>query len=125
MTDLDKITDFLGEMPREIPLPKAGIYFLFSGDELIYIGQSQNIFTRLGMHCAIGRFGLTEITSVFYVLERNANRRSRLEAELIGTFKPKLNRQGGAFRKVAPKGRNSLRHTIEGRNLHLRLPQLD
>jgi hypothetical protein len=43
---------FLGELKRNsVPLQKlCGVYFLFSGDEIVYIGQSRNVPARVQHH---------------------------------------------------------------------------
>lgn len=67
-----------------------GVYFLYDGDELVYIGTSDNLYRRIGQHIADGkkvfdRFELYPTTD-----------RLRLEGFLIQTLKPKYNVSGGA-----------------------------
>jgi excinuclease UvrABC nuclease subunit len=97
MNDLEQLQDFLGELPVEIKLPIPGLYFLFAKDQLLYIGQSKDVVGRIAEHIAL-TYG--QFDRAFYVRESDQVRRLTRELELIGTFRPRLNRQ-----PVNPKGR--------------------
>lgn len=64
-------------------LPQCGIYFLFLNMELVYIGKSANIYTRLG-----GHHKDFDRVAVIEVAEKDLG---AVEYALIGTFKPKHN----------------------------------
>lgn len=69
---------------------KEGVYFLYDKDELVYIGQSDNLYRRIGQHIADGvkTFDRFELYPT--------NDRIRLEGFLIRMFKPKYNISSGA-----------------------------
>lgn len=68
----------------------GGVYFLYDGDELVYIGQTDNLMRRIGEHIKEGvkRFDSFELYET--------PDRIRLEARLIGLLKPKYNMTEGA-----------------------------
>ena len=66
---------------------KVGIYFLISDLEIIYIGQSINIHSRIGTHC---REGFKSFDKVSYI-ECSENDLNRLETKYIYKFQPKHN----------------------------------
>lgn len=67
-----------------------GVYFLYDGDELVYIGESDNVFRRIGQHIA-------QNTKSFTRFEVYATKdRKRLEGFLIRALKPKYNVSYGA-----------------------------
>jgi hypothetical protein len=63
----------------------AGIYYLFDGDEIVYIGQTTNLYARLGMHHN-KRF---DSFALINCLEKE---RTRYEREAIYAFCPRYNR---------------------------------
>lgn len=71
------------------PLPPSfggpGIYALFLGNELIYIGQSVNIAARLGNH-----IGKKKFTAASYISVKKEDL-DRVERLMIRVFLPKLN----------------------------------
>ena len=72
----------------------AGVYFLFQGDELVYIGESSDIPRRLRAHSANnGRRGGNKGKRVGFdrVAWFLTDRRKELEAALITKLAPKLN----------------------------------
>ena len=76
---------------------ESGVYFLYNKDELVYIGQSDNLYRRIGQHIAEGvktfdRFELYPTKDCI-----------RLEGFLIELFKPKYN---VAMGKSCNLGRN-------------------
>lgn len=62
----------------------CGVYFLFKRDELIYVGQSENVYIRLGFHAD------KEFDS-FAFIECGLAELDRLESLYILKYKPKLN----------------------------------
>ena len=66
-----------------------GVYFLFDGDKLVYIGTSDNMYRRIGQHIAQGE-------KIFDRFELYPTKdRIRLEGFLIQMFKPKYNLASG------------------------------
>lgn len=62
-----------------------GIYFLFDGDEIVYIGQSENIYKRVGTHLS------DKIFDSWNYIEYPDENLDELEAEYILKYKPKYN----------------------------------
>ena len=67
--------------------PLCGIYFLFDGDEIVYIGQSVNILARVGVHF----FDKNKQFNSFAYIEYPLGTLAELEAEYILIFVPKYN----------------------------------
>lgn len=67
-----------------------GVYFLYDGDELVYIGTTDNLYRRIGEHIAAGEKVFDRFE--FYPTED----RIRLEGFLIDLFNPKYNVAVGA-----------------------------
>ncbi len=70
---------------------RSCVYFLFDGDELVYIGKTTNLYYRIGQHVADGYKKFDR----FEVFETDDQ--DRLEEFLIRLLKPKYN-------KVVPGG---------------------
>ena len=68
-----------------------GVYFLYDGDELVFIGTSNNLFWRIGEHVKEGakKFDRFELYPT--------KDRLRLEGFLIRMFHPKYNVSDGAY----------------------------
>lgn len=66
----------------------SGVYFLFDGDEIVYVGQSKNVHARIATHMSEG---LKVFTHWAFIQLPDGE---RLEAEryLIELFKPKYHR---------------------------------
>lgn len=64
---------------------EEGVYFLYDGDELVYIGESDNVFRRIGQHIyqKSKKFNRFEIYPT--------SDRKRLEGFLIDLLHPKYN----------------------------------
>jgi hypothetical protein len=75
-----------------------GVYFLFDGDELVYIGTTDNLYRRIGEHIAEGKKVFNRFE--FYPTED----RIRLEGFLIRTLKPKYNVSLGAAYELKHDG---------------------
>lgn len=68
--------------------PLAGVYFLLADDESIaYVGQSQNVLARMSGHTD------KSFQSVRMIHVPDRGERLRLEAQLIGTLRPRYNLQ--------------------------------
>ncbi len=79
---------------RKIRLKKnfmiSGVYFLFDENEIVYIGQSRNIYRRINHHTRF-KWGS------FSFIEAKEGRESReLEKHYIDKFKPKYNKRSNA-----------------------------
>lgn len=68
---------------------REGVYFLYDGDDIVYVGESDNLFRRIGQHIAEGtkRFDRFEIYPT--------RERKRMEGFLIRALKPKYNVASG------------------------------
>ena len=64
---------------------KCGIYFLIKNDAIVYVGQSTNIFNRVGDHEGVKDFDR------FTYVECEKNDLTILETKYINNFKPKYN----------------------------------
>ena len=70
----------------EVP---QGIYFLLDGDEIVYVGQSKNIFARIGDHVR----GSKDFDSFTFIdLDIDGDDLNLAEAELIYRLEPKYNK---------------------------------
>jgi hypothetical protein len=75
----------------------CGIYFLVQGDEVVYVGQSVNLHSRISSHIADGH---KQFDRVFFRRAAPAEL-NPLEARFIRVLRPKLNKAGKP-REVAP-----------------------
>lgn len=74
----------LSEVRRgRLCVPKEGVYFLFRGDELVYIGRSECILARLSGHSV-------QFDS-FFCIEASGFAQERLEQLCIAKFRPPEN----------------------------------
>lgn len=73
---VNKISSFFGI---------SGVYFLYKGDKLVYIGESSCIITRLMQHQE------KEFDSFRYILERDEVARLKLEKKYIQKHAPPYN----------------------------------
>lgn len=108
---------------------EGGVYFLYKCGELVYIGQSDNVYRRIGQHIAEKKKDFDD----FRIYETDDY--IRLESFLIGMFHPKYNQTIGntigwvndrrdIFSKVIPSDKVlKIIHDIEnsiGRRYHVR-----
>ena len=63
-----------------------GVYYLWDGAEVIYVGSSRNVERRIARHKATGLD-----FSGYFVDKRPRSRLREFEAKAIAEFKPKLN----------------------------------
>lgn len=68
--------------------PKKGIYFLYDGDEIVYIGMAIDIPTRINVHRQQKKY---KFNSAKYLLIENSKDRAKLERKFIKEFRPKFN----------------------------------
>jgi excinuclease UvrABC nuclease subunit len=92
----------------------SGVYFLWDEDELVYIGESENIYLRIGQHIKDGRKRFDDFT--IYITED----RKLLEAYLINVLKPKYNKA----HNQRPGYRPSNTAFVEGTMNHFNNPEL-
>jgi excinuclease UvrABC nuclease subunit len=78
----------IAKSKQEIAQPTPGIYFLFDGDEIVYIGKSINIESRVVNHRGQGE---KEFDSYSFVEVHDELLRNHLEAYYIYTVSPKYN----------------------------------
>jgi len=73
-------------------LRKAGLYFLYKNDVLVYIGVSKNIYVRVLEHCFDNTKDFDSIKAIS--TKDNANRTVTeiMEVFLISNYKPKYNK---------------------------------
>jgi len=64
---------------------KCGVYFLIKDEEIVYVGQSVNIFSRIGAHETLKDF------DTFTYIECDKSELNIIEAKYIVKFKPKYN----------------------------------
>lgn len=77
---------------------EAGVYFLFVGVEIIYIGQSRNIFERVGRHARHRRI---PFDGWDFVAMDDPSVRYAVEQELIRQHSPRYNRAKPDFAQAA------------------------
>ena len=85
-------------------IPKiACVYFLFNDDELVYIGQTKNLRTRVMYHNSflnpniyVGSKKVSNdiFNKVFFKVEDDKSTRVKLEKEYYEAYDPKLNFNG-------------------------------
>lgn len=66
----------------------SGVYFLFKRKKLLYVGQSRNVFSRVGTHARRVKF------DAFAYIEYPVHLLKRYETIYIHRFQPPLNKQG-------------------------------
>ncbi len=68
------------------PASVSGVYYLYKNEEIIYIGQSKNVFARVGSHFSNGmNFDSWRYENV------NPDQLRCLEHEAICKYRPKIN----------------------------------
>ena len=69
---------------------ESGVYFLFDGEELVYIGEGWNCFLRVAEHTR--KDSDREFTHWNYVPVGSKEERKSLELALRKQYKPKFNK---------------------------------
>jgi hypothetical protein len=82
----------------------SGVYFLYSDQRLLYVGESLSIRRRLGHHEHRGKF------DSFGWLNCSSGQRKRLESFYIGVLDPPLNHQSTSSACTERVGKRSVRH---------------
>ncbi len=94
----DDLLDHINLLKLRLPvLIRSGVYFLYRGHELQYIGQSVSIFRRIYDHLSAG----VDFDSFAFV-EFDPSELLEWEARYIAKFEPPLN--GGKFRDQSRRG---------------------
>lgn len=93
----------------------AGLYFLFDGEELVYVGQSNNAYRRISEHRKYGRV----FQRFAFLAVPDPAERDRLEAAYIQKFSPKYN---GA---MPPNETALAKHRLRNREWRQRYPGSD
>lgn len=69
----------------------SGCYFLYNNGIIVYVGESNNVFGRIGEHIREG----SKIFDEFEFIECNEEERQNMETFLIDIIKPKYNLSRG------------------------------
>jgi predicted GIY-YIG superfamily endonuclease len=72
---------------------ESGIYAVFNGKTVLYIGQAENIKARLTGHTLTKSFVAEEADCIRFIFEERAELRRAMERFMIHHWKPKLNRE--------------------------------
>jgi hypothetical protein len=80
--------DSLRSRTKNVERPVIGIYFLFDGEDLVYVGQSNNVLSRVQTHAA-----KSVQFDRYAVVECQLNELNELEGKYITQYKPKLNKR--------------------------------
>jgi len=91
----DHLPMFKALLTATEPRPLPGVYFLITGDEITYVGQSQNVLAR--MH---GHTGKT-FNTVKMIHVADSALRLAMEGRLINAFAPRDNVKGLEYRRTA------------------------
>jgi len=71
---------------KRFEVPVIGVYLLFSGDELMYVGQSESILVRISHHIKDKQFD-----NYSFIKCETRGEAVSLERKLIKQFKPTIN----------------------------------
>lgn len=76
--------DYLQKLKRQ-----NGLYFLYNNDELVYIGQSKSVYTRVLEHIVDNKKTFNDVTALYHEDVTNSE---IMEIALIYLKKPKYNK---------------------------------
>jgi hypothetical protein len=93
----------------------SGIYFLFQGDTLVYIGQSKNVEKRISTH--------NIDYDSYRVIPCAIPDLLRYEKRLINYFKPELNGNPGGKREGAGRKVGSYQNGEKKETVVMRIPE--
>ena len=88
-TDVQELLRALQLSATPLRGARAGIYFLFDDDEVVYVGQSWNCLLRVGEHTR--RDSQKKFLSWNFMPVDEAQDRTSLERNLIANLKPRFN----------------------------------
>ena len=80
-----------------MPAKLMGIYFLYDGDKLVYIGQSKSILARIGQH-----MNTEKPFDSYALIECDEEDLDSMEAQYIRHYQPPLNVVGANTGPVPP-----------------------
>lgn len=90
----EELVDYLLKNARVEPLQLvSGVYFLFEGEEVVYVGESNDVFLRVRTHFSDPRMKFDK----WAYLKIPADERREVELEYIRMFQPHLNTRGIKF----------------------------
>ncbi len=81
----------------------AGVYLLMRDGEIVYVGQSGNVYSRIAKHMDTARFTF-DAFSIFGCSDKDG--RLKMEAELIHKYQPSENRIFPAYETNPYEERN-------------------
>jgi len=84
--DPSQLVDLLRKYRKPIDPPEAGIYLLFCGEEVVYVGRSSHVRERVEQHR-----GTKEFDS-FAMVPVEEEAQTWVEKSLIQALKPKYNK---------------------------------
>lgn len=82
---------------NKTPYNQSGVYLLFKGDELVYVGKSINLFSRISTHTQSKRF------DSFWFINCPKETMDESERKLIDLLQPPENKQGISFHRARTK----------------------
>jgi len=90
---VENLTAFLAGFYKQLlaatgPEPFPGVYFLFEGEEIVYVGQSGNVLIRMAGHAG-KKFNFVKMIRI-----DDQKQRFETESKLISIFNPPLNVNG-------------------------------
>ncbi len=91
---MEHYSDFLRDMIKG----RSGVYALYDGDELYYVGLASNMMARLKNHVRDRHKGLWDRFSVYLTARPEQAHIRELEALLLRIIRPQGNRVGGSLR---------------------------
>ena len=74
-------------------MPGGGVYFLFKGEEIVYVGRSINILNRLGAHDGEG----SKDWDSFACVSCDEKYHGVTEALFIAAYQPRYNKESRAL----------------------------
>lgn len=79
--------------------PVCGVYFLLRKERIVYVGQSTNVYARLGCHASTGG----KEFDAQHVIECELGELNWLEALYIVKFRPEYNRDVPDITGISPR----------------------
>ena len=82
---MDELTMFFEERIFTTKKPISGVYFLFDGDDLVYIGKSIECRARIESHKKTKKF------DSYHILQMQESEIDEAEKKYISKYKPRYN----------------------------------
>lgn len=122
-SDYQVLPDDIRYLPRiDAKNGAVGVYFLFRGDDCIYVGQSKNVHTRVREH-RLGRNGSKDFDTYSW-LPVPEEKLDQAELHYIETLMPPLNVMGGEAKRLMRRMARDSCGVIERRRIEKRLLQI-